>query len=211
MSLINEFFGNVYCINLDRRPDRWQEVSSVLAENGISAERHQAVDGASIEKTCALLPTEVACTMSHIEVIAKFLDSGADRCLVIEDDIVFTMQTEAHENVLRAGIFFLQDTLWDVFYLGVNNVTPPKIVSQNVGIVTRGYSTCAYGLNRDGAEYLIERLDPRNKQVDVQFHYLNRGRHYCTVPNIITQRPGHSDVQGVFTDYTTAFVDRQFE
>lgn len=45
---INEFFQNVFVINLDRRPDRWAAVSNRLAAALIKAERWPAVDGISI-------------------------------------------------------------------------------------------------------------------------------------------------------------------
>jgi GR25 family glycosyltransferase involved in LPS biosynthesis len=42
---INDFFGRVIVVNLDRRPSRWANVTASLQRAGIRAERFSAIDG----------------------------------------------------------------------------------------------------------------------------------------------------------------------
>ena len=72
---LNEFFGKVYCINLDRRLDRWEQVSTTFPD--INIDRVSAVDGVNSSfKHPRLMPSEIGCTMSHINVLKTFMDTN---------------------------------------------------------------------------------------------------------------------------------------
>jgi len=75
-------------INLDRRPDRWDEFVGKSKELELPILRFPAVDGLEILKSELRLPPSVAaCWMSHQAVAREFLETGADYCLILEDDI----------------------------------------------------------------------------------------------------------------------------
>jgi GR25 family glycosyltransferase involved in LPS biosynthesis len=77
-----------HLINLDRRPDRWLEFVGKSKELELPISRFSAVDGLEISKSELRLPASVAaCWMSHQAVAREFLETGADYCLVLEDDI----------------------------------------------------------------------------------------------------------------------------
>ena len=77
-----------HLINLDRRPDRWLEFVGKSKELELPISRFSAVDGLEISKSELRLPPSVAaCWMSHQAVAREFLETGADYCLVLEDDI----------------------------------------------------------------------------------------------------------------------------
>jgi GR25 family glycosyltransferase involved in LPS biosynthesis len=77
-----------YLINLDRRSDRWQDFARKLSELDLPISRFSAVDGLEILKTELRLPSSVAaCWMSHQAVAREFIKSGAEHCLVLEDDV----------------------------------------------------------------------------------------------------------------------------
>ena len=77
-----------YLINLDRRPDRWYEFVEQSKELELPISRFSAVDGLEISKSELRLPPSVAaCWMSHQAVAREFLETGAEYCLVMEDDI----------------------------------------------------------------------------------------------------------------------------
>jgi GR25 family glycosyltransferase involved in LPS biosynthesis len=77
-----------YLINLDRRPDRWEEFVKKSTGLHLPIKRLTAVDGLSLSQDELKLPMPVAaCWMSHQLVAREFLQSGAEHCLVLEDDI----------------------------------------------------------------------------------------------------------------------------
>lgn len=204
MSPIAHYFPYVYCVNLDRRTDRWERTLEILSPLGIAPERWSAVDAKTsvqAQPNSRLMASEVACTMSHIALLQSFVASGRDKCLVFEDDVDFFGH---FESVFNNAVFYLPP-VWDVFYLGANHVTAPIALSGTLGRPTKAYSTCAYAVTRAGAEYLLKGLDPHKAQVDIQFSAMNRGLHFCTRPNVCTQRPDFSDVQNGFQDHSNAF------
>jgi len=48
---LDKYFDKIYCINLDRRKDRWKETEKELKKWGLldQVERYSAVDGTSLE------------------------------------------------------------------------------------------------------------------------------------------------------------------
>jgi GR25 family glycosyltransferase involved in LPS biosynthesis len=77
-----------YLINLDRRPDRWDKFVEKSTGLNLPITRLAAVDGLLLPQDKLKLPMPVAaCWMSHQLVAKQFLQSGAEYCLVLEDDI----------------------------------------------------------------------------------------------------------------------------
>lgn len=88
-----------YCINLDRRPDRWAPMQAALEAGGLEAARLPAVDGADPAEAARLGrmqakgptgwigPGALACSASHERAWERLLASGADWALVLEDDV----------------------------------------------------------------------------------------------------------------------------
>lgn len=84
----------VFYINLDRATDRRQHLEQQFRTWGIGATRIAAIDGAVTPPDAFLegsWPVDVsaqrlACYASHLFALKAFLDSGADRALIMEDD-----------------------------------------------------------------------------------------------------------------------------
>lgn len=131
-----------YCINLDRRPDRWAEVQS---QPGIKAmpnvQRFPGVDGktlnidndARVSTLCRyniknntrrshdLLDSigGVGCALSHIALWTKLVESSENVFLVLEDDILATEEQWEHARQLFANNPKLADsTTWDIWSIG---------------------------------------------------------------------------------------------
>ena len=171
-----DYFDRAYCINLDRRVNRWSEASSELRRCGIAGcERFPAVD----------LPGEptVGCTASHRSVWRQIAGGHGERALVLEDDFAFVSRHE----LLRVGYTNESDTVrifdscpgstfverwaalrpfipaeWDLLYLGGSYETAPRArvnrhVVRNAGM----HTTHAYGISRRFAAYLTDRIDLR--------------------------------------------------
>jgi glycosyl transferase family 25 len=101
-----EFVDKAFCINLDRRADRWEAVSETFRQVGIED---------SIIRFPAITAEDprVGCLHSHIECVKKGMDEDADNLLVLEDDVVFNdINQEVVEDVVE---FLHRDSRWELF------------------------------------------------------------------------------------------------
>lgn len=83
----------ILLINLERRPDRLEFMTAQLGALGLPFKRIDAIDGASGSfgpGTPTLMGAERACALSHRKAWQYFLDSGDDRCLILEDDVILS-------------------------------------------------------------------------------------------------------------------------
>lgn len=131
-----------YCINLDRRPDRWAEVQAQSAIKRIpNLERFPGVDGKTLnietDKRVSTLCRYniknstrrshdmldsiggVGCALSHIALWTKLVESTDNVFLILEDDILAT-----EEQWDAARMLFIQNprlahsTTWDIWSVG---------------------------------------------------------------------------------------------
>lgn len=106
MHYINEFFDNVFVVNLKRRPDRKEATEIEMKEHGIICEYYEACDGniefeewkktnpieglSSREKLNAQLPFgRKGCATSMTGVVKEAKRRGYKQILVFEDDVEF--------------------------------------------------------------------------------------------------------------------------
>ena len=92
----------VYCINLERRKDKWTAMERQSKGLGVPIVRIDAIDAretsnlTSIQKLKHVGPIGIlskgtrACTLSHSLAWQKFLNTEAPFAVFVEDDIVFT-------------------------------------------------------------------------------------------------------------------------
>ena len=89
MSIFAEF-EKVYCINLDRRPDRWQKMIHLSSQVGVDLARISAVDGTKLDLPLSpYLKGQYGCLLSHRLVLEDMLNNGFEKVVVIEDDAMF--------------------------------------------------------------------------------------------------------------------------
>jgi hypothetical protein len=102
-------FDAVYCINLDRRPDRWARMQRRFEELGVAqlVRRFPAVDTPENH--------HVGCALSHRRILEEARAARLGSVLVLEDDVVFL---EGVTWVLRRSLNELSRRAWNLFYLG---------------------------------------------------------------------------------------------
>lgn len=94
-----------YCINLDRREDRWEKAKEQFDYLGWDVERFSAFD----EK-----PGWIGCAKSHVEILKRHVGDPKP-FMIFEDDVKFI----TGEDVLE----YIEEELpegWDMVYLGVS-------------------------------------------------------------------------------------------
>merc|ERR1719387_2858512 len=139
------FLTSSYCVNLDRRPERWSFVQQQLADLRLPAIRWSAVDGQSLDVPALaehgivaknslpryFLPDEqklfgvdltaggIGCALSHMQIwkdIVERFDGRDDACfLVFEDDCKFLPGFS--EAVLAERIAEVPSD-WEIVFLG---------------------------------------------------------------------------------------------
>ena len=109
-------FDRIYVINLEDRPDRRADMACQLARLGLSFD-HPAVRLFSVSRPSQSgeFPTRgtKGCFESHMSVLRDFVESGAERCLILEDDADLTDRFEAF---LPDTVKALKTRPWDLFF-----------------------------------------------------------------------------------------------
>jgi|LakMenEpi03Aug12_release.lakeMendotaPanAssembly.Ray.scaffolds.fasta_scaffold13652_9 GR25 family glycosyltransferase involved in LPS biosynthesis len=85
----------LYVLNLANRNDRWASVERQSEKYGLSFNRIDAVDMASMDaRYCEFMPPGVVATWkSHQLAFSRLLDSSDDFCLIFEDDFVLNKKS----------------------------------------------------------------------------------------------------------------------
>lgn len=201
MSSIGKYFDKVFCINLDRRPDKWELCVKEFEKAGLTVERISAVDGNDLvlPAGCRITAPEMGCSMSHVKVLRKMLAEGLEKVLILEDDTEFMDDV----NVQFDKCIMKVPMNWDMLYLGGNHVRPLAMLNDNnVGRVTRTYTTSHYGISRNMAIKMIPEIEKFQHQVDVtytKFHATSQC--FGLRPPLAWQKPGYSDIQKAHADY----------
>lgn len=176
----------VFLINLDRSPDRLENVSKNLKEVGLPFDRIAAVDGTkldmdnigsfalkkSVEKNKSLNSSAIGCSLSHYYAYKRFLATNYEWCLVLEDDVNFSPDVI---DVVNSSILVMNKT--DVFLLYFHG--DEKSFSRNeklevdknycfypVSTIWGAYSTGAYLIHRDVVHRLHDYVFPVHATAD---------------------------------------------
>lgn len=193
--IINERFPHKICINLDRRPERWQQMRRKFEQHGIdSVQRFPAFDGNDMKLPANWLHTPGAygCLRSHLQVVREARRLGLSSVLIFEDDVVFDDQLVSK---FAAGIEQLP-TDWDMLFFGALHKDEPVKFSEGIARITAANSTYACALKSTVFDAFIELnsnteevLDNNSLALQKQFNC------YCFMPHLAWVETDHSDAQ----------------
>jgi GR25 family glycosyltransferase involved in LPS biosynthesis len=201
---LNEFFEKSYCINLDRRADRWEETQLIFDKHGIICDRFSAKDGREIPLP-APFQFELGGSISHLNVIKKAKELNLKNVLIFEDDVdvVDNLQDE-FERILPQ---IPED--WDMLYFGGNHTQPIDQVTENVFKMRWSYALQMYAVNGKFFDEIILFLEDKISKVlsnqisltpSVAADYFIAHLHpikncYVLRPYLTWQRENYSDIQ----------------
>lgn len=196
---LNDFVDKIYCINLDKRTDRWERCENIFKLNNIEVERFSAIDGSKLDlKNKKLLPGEVGIIRSNLEIVKKAKENNYKNVLIFEDDVELCEDFNNHfENFIKQ---IPND--WSFIYFGGNHVGGYLPVTENVARIVYSFAIHAIIINQNIYDQIIEILTKEVDQVDVTYAKLQRiFPSYVFRPHLAWQRKDFSDIQGGVVDY----------
>ena len=198
---INAVFSRQVCINLDRRPERWQKMQRKFERHGIhSVRRFSAVDGENtkIPADWSHTPGAFGCLLSHLQIVGEARRLSLPNILIFEDDTVFDQD---FANKFRRGIQQLPSD-WDMLFFGALHKDEPVRISEHISRITKANSTYAYVVRDTVFDEFIELNRAATNVLDINsFRLQARFNCYCFTPNLAWVEAGHSDAQKRFEDY----------
>ena len=192
---INEAFPHKFCINLDRRPERWEQMRSKFERCGVEGvQRFAAVDGqnAIVPTNWSDSPGAYGCLRSHLEIIEEARRLGLNNVLIFEDDAA--LHPELSEKF--SSYFQQVPHSWEMLHFGANHMAAPVEVAANVVRITSANSTFAYALNATMFDSFIELNTRALTAVDLNNRKLQTEHAcYCFMPHLAWVEDLSSDVQ----------------
>lgn len=196
-------FDKIYCVNLNRRPDRLEEVQKEFERVGLSGiERFEAIDGSTYDWSHTkshLLVGELGLIETHINIIKEAIDKKYESILIFEDDVYF------NDEFLKIDEYMVAlPTDWEMLYLGGNHTygRPPEHINNKVLRLNRTYTTHAIAIKSSLFELILENTKLMEKQIDVYYADLHTIKNvYGFSPNLALQRIDFSDIQNRQVSY----------
>jgi len=199
-------FDKVFCINLDRRPDRLNQFKEQVTKYNLGDfEVFKAYDGLNLdikEHNSILKPSELGLILSNLSILEICKKNKYENVIIIEDDCTFSDEILKIDQYLE----LLPDD-WDMFYLGGNHNThvgskPPIIINEKICKLHNTYSTHFVAINSKIFDELIFSLNIKNMPLDVVYSSFQKKKQvYSSYPAIAKQIVDFSDIQNKITDY----------
>ena len=191
----------IYVINMKTSTDRKNHMKKILNNNNLNYEFIEAVNGKELDtnyvnsitkdKLRDLSRGEVGCFLSHKKVYKKFLDSGEDYCLILEDDIQICKKfvNEINKCLSQLNIFDIfycfnspRYQFYNIIGKDVKDYFPEKWDKNLPLLLDKDYSkdcvlakarTGTYGMviSKKAARQLLNNMSTIKTAIDVQIHF----------------------------------------
>jgi hypothetical protein len=192
-----EFFPHRVCINLDRRPERWERMQARFAAAGVGAvERFAAVEGGggALPASWPYSSGAYGCLRSHLAVVREARAQERESILIMEDDVVFA---EGFHDKFQERVRSVPAD-WDMLFFGCLHYDPPDPVAPGLGRLRISFSTFMYAIRRTLYDAFIFLNQRERFPVDRNNLFLQRRfRCYCFMPHLAWVDDSYSDAQGV--------------
>jgi GR25 family glycosyltransferase involved in LPS biosynthesis len=206
----------VYAVNLDSRPDRWEETSKECEKVGFNVVRIPGVDGQKLPESevnrfmnsvhnnlgpetlrPGMAASKLGAHLAQINLLKRATEDDHDLTFMLEDDVVFV---EGFSALLKARLPYIPEN-WEILTMGAIHWRKPIEVGGGVWRVRGCWSAHALLLTRTGRSRLLEAMEKMDAPIDETWRpFAEEGVFYALHPPLATQRAGHSDITGRWTD-----------
>lgn len=203
-----DYWDKVFCINLDRRTDRWEESERLLKLYGITAERFSGHDNVMVNGRRS---GNAGCTASHRGILELIAHNKWDKVLVLEDDFCFVHVPDVFHRWWDSMIQEVPND-WDFLYLGGHYADAPKRrISPHVIQFNRMLTTSSYGIRWQKAKEMAPYIYG-DEPIDSLFSgFTEKSKAYIFQPRFMVQKPSFSDIQECEVNHTFCMLDRSHE
>jgi len=196
---INNYFNQIYCLNLDRREDKWKIVKEKFDTLGINVCRFSAVDGNHInedilKKHPKLNKYEVGCMLSHYNIVMDAKKNAYKRILIFEDDVLFV---DDFLNKFTKKVAKIPN--WKIFYLGATQWTWGDVkFIEDFYYANKTDGTFAYAIDEIMYDELIQTEEIVNRPIDNKLFDIQKkydGECFVSFPNLVIADVSDSEIR----------------
>lgn len=207
--MFEDLFSSAFCINLEKRHDRWDRVRGEFEREGLDVEKVYATDGSKLgdddlgglirkidgKDDGRLTKWEYGCLMSHRRCWERAIMLDLESFFVFEDDVSLV---RGFKNRFCRALEGLPET-WEIISAGYNSwVEEDVYVGGELYRSVFGLEAHAYGMRTSVAKELLNEMDGKHGQVDVVMGRRHRlGNCYVVRPVLAWQVAGWSDIKQV--------------
>ena len=178
-----------YCINLNHRTDRWENVQKEFKKMDLDSNDVIRFDGVKKEQG------HVGCMFSHLAVLEEC--RRLYRFMILEDDVKF----ESNASTLtKLALYQLKRIEWDMLYIGCNPQAPIRRFTDNTFRLKK--SLCAHAIIFNGnrvVNYILKNkeLIYEKQKIDVFYADVIQEKFMClgVYPIAAIQTDSYSDVK----------------
>lgn len=197
---VNKYYDKIYCLNLDRRPDKWDIVKEKFDKLNINAVRYSAIDGNELSqeilsKYNKINKYEIGCMLSHYNIIKNAKKNNYKRILILEDDICFAENFNEKFNKFISNI----PNNYKLLYLGATQHNWKDIEYENEFYYAEGTDgTFAYSITSKLYDTILNTDEVNNKPIDYKLWDIQKNFYkecFVCYPNIIIADVSDSDIR----------------
>jgi glycosyltransferase involved in cell wall biosynthesis len=198
-SVLNKQFYKIYCINLERRPDRRAYMQAEADRMNMDITFINAIDGKDWKPKGMLNGGQLACIESHKEVWKQAIKDNVQRFLVLEDDVLF------HKDLQNFDFETLPE--WNMLYLGACQFSWGVEIKGNVYKCNHDtLATHAIAYTIEAAKKILIEAEKTSSNLPLDNWVASvapkKLKCYCIFPNLIIQKKmDDSDIKAATTDY----------
>lgn len=212
MQVLKSHFDRIYCLSLERRPDRWNRVQAMAEKFGLSIKRiiSEATD-ADLQNTTYYnknvspltrivgMQSMISCSHGHRKIWEDIARHQYSRALIFEDDVIVS-DSFCEDTFQQAWQQIPAD--WDRVYLGHFDVPMAgRLLGRsrhhyNSSVIRPLFPTLAhaYAITGKHANELLEECGKIKWYVDYEMAFNSMKNHqvYAMVPDLM-QQYDHAD------------------